>query len=190
MRAAVAVAAAALLAACSVEPASARSLVLHTLDGQSVTPLTVAAGQLRVLIFVAHDCPIANSYAPAIEQLWRELRGSEIDCLLVFCDADFDADAARRHAAEYALTIPIALDPEQRLARELGAHITPEAALLDADGLVYRGRIDDRWRGLGKDSQVAEREDLRCAIAERRAGRAVSVPRTTAIGCRLPWRDE
>ena len=42
------------------------------------------------------------------------------------------------------LDFPILLDPDQLLARQVNARVSPEAFLLASDGQVlYRGRIDD-----------------------------------------------
>jgi hypothetical protein len=172
------------LGACTDVPPS--PLPFTTLDGSAIAPLDVPPGHLRVLVFVSHDCPIANAYAPEIERLWQQLRGPAVDFLLVHCDPDLDATAARQHAREHALTLPIVLDPQQQLARAVGATVTPEAAVLTHDGVQYLGRIDDRWRGFGQDGQVAEHDDLRQAVAALRAGRSVENPRTRAIGCQLP----
>lgn len=173
-----------LFAACAAAPPG--DLAFATLDGRRLHPLLVAPGRVHVLFFVVPDCPIANAYAPAIEGLWQAVRGSEVDCVLVQCDPDLDTAAARRHAAEYRLTMPCVLDPRQQLAQAVGATRTPEVAVLTAAGLQYRGRIDDRWRGRGQDGQVPEHDDLLLAIAAVRQGLPVPQPRTEAVGCQLP----
>jgi hypothetical protein len=58
--------------------------------------------------------------------------------------------------------------------------------VLDAAGLVYRGRIDDQWSALGARAPAASRHDLRDAVAARLAGRPVAVARTESVGCLLP----
>jgi hypothetical protein len=177
-----------LLAGCAAggtEPASVATAVADV-DGARVAPLAVPAGRVHVLLFVTTDCPIANSYAPEIGALAAELRGTEVTPFLVHVAPDVDAASAKAHARAYGLELRILLDPEQRLARAVGATATPEAAVLTAAGLQYLGRIDDRWRKLGADGQVPEHRDLRDAIAAVREGRAVAQPRTEAVGCLLP----
>lgn len=175
-----------LLAGCAsggVEPAT---ITVADVDGARVAPLAVPAGRVHVLLFVTTDCPIANSYAPEISALAAELRGTEVTPFLVHVAPDVDAASAKAHARAYGLGLRILLDPEQRLARAVGATATPEAAVLTAAGVQYLGRIDDRWRRLGADGQVPGQRDLRLAIAAVRAGRAVAQPRTEVVGCLLP----
>ena len=171
-------------ASSGAEPAAATAVA--AVDGARVAPLAVPAGRVHVLLFVTTDCPIANSYAPEISSLAAELRGTEVTPFLVHVAPDVDAASAKAHARAYGLELRILLDPEQRLARAVGATATPEAAVLTAAGLQYLGRIDDRWRKLGADGQVPEHRDLRDAIAAVRAGRAVAQPRTETVGCLLP----
>jgi hypothetical protein len=97
------------------------------------------------------------------------------------------ASQAREHAAEFGLGGTILLDPRHALARAVGASITPEAAVLLANGaLAYRGRIDDQYQDLGVKRGVVTRRDLRAALTAIHAGRPVKNPRTAAVGCLLP----
>jgi mono/diheme cytochrome c family protein len=106
----------------------------------------------------------------------------------VHSDPRITADAARRHRASYRLPFPVLLDPEQRLARQIGATRTLEVAVVSAAGaVVYRGRVDDRTVDFGKSRPQAIRHDLRLALDEVLAGKAVSVPLTKAIGCAIPF---
>jgi len=168
-----------------IDAATAATAVADV-DGARVAPLAVTAGRVHVLLFVTTDCPVANSYAPEISSLAAELAGTEVTPFLVHVAPDVDAASAKAHARAYGLELRILLDPEQRLARAVGATATPEAAVLTAAGVQYLGRIDDRWRKLGADGQVPEHRDLRLAIAAVRTGRAVAQPRTEVVGCLLP----
>jgi hypothetical protein len=182
-----ALALAALLGACSARPGPDRAAAAITLDGATTRPLAVPAGRIHVLLFVTHDCPIANSYAPEIAAIARDCAAEDLRLFLVHVDPDLDAAAARAHARDYGLEgLSILLDPRHELARAIGATVTPEAAVVTAQGLQYLGRIDDRWRALGSDGQEPGHRDLRQALADLRAGRPVAVPRAPAVGCLLP----
>lgn len=89
-----------------------------------------------------------------------------------------------QHAKDFNLKAPVVLDPKHRLAKSTGATITPEAVVLMPDGqAVYRGRINDRFPKLGTDSVNARTHDLRRALLEFLAGKPVSEPQTSAVGC-------
>jgi len=52
--------------------------------------------------------------------------------------------------------------------------------------LVYRGRIDDQFAGLGKRRTVVTSHDLRDALEATLVGKPVPQPRTEAVGCPIP----
>jgi hypothetical protein len=105
---------------------------------------------------------------------------------LVHVDPDLTVEAARIHAREYELPGTVLLDPAHSLAAAVGATRTPEAAVVTAAGLQYRGRIDDQWGDLGRRAGEANRHDLRDAVAAVLGGRPVPTPRTPTVGCLLP----
>lgn len=176
---------AALLASCGAPPLP-RELAFTSLDGQACRPFDVPAGAVHVLVFVSHDCPIANSYAPELGSLSRDFARDGVRLFVVHVAPDLTEAKAREHQREYLLPDPVLLDPRQVLAKAVGAKVTPEAAVIQGGEVRYLGRIDDVWGELGARRTAASKQDLRQAVADLRAGRPVSVPRTEAIGCLLP----
>ncbi len=150
-------------------------------------PLPGAAGtKAVVLLFIARDCPVSNSYAPEIKRIIARYMTQKVAFTLVYPDPDTSLAAARRHAKDYGYICPLLLDPAHRLVRRAGATVTPEAAVFAPSGkLLYRGRIDDLYLGFGQRRFAATRHDLRDALDAVLAGRPVPVPRTQAIGCFL-----
>jgi hypothetical protein len=174
----------ALLAGCATKP---RAPQLRDLDRTLVAPRSPSEASARVLVFSMTDCPIANSYAPELASLQADYSGRGVELTLVFADLELTREQARAHAAEYGLDLPIALDPEQLLARNLGVTTTPEAVLMLPDGtLAYRGRIDDAWAARGRRRSAVRRHDLRLALDQVLAGEAIAEPRMPAVGCLLP----
>lgn len=143
------------------------------------------------MLFISRDCPIANGYAPQINRLVADYEGRGVLFVLVHPERGIDAPTARRHAEDYGLSCPIVIDGEHRLVKDTGVKITPEAALVTAGGTVaYRGRIDDRYAGIGVRRTVSRTSDLRDAIEDVLAGRPVRVPRTQAVGCLIESAPE
>jgi hypothetical protein len=150
----------------------------------------IAAGESRldVLIFIATDCPISNAYAPEIARICKEYGPQGARCELVYPDPPITDEAVRLHQNSYGLAdIHATADRDYALAKQAGATVTPEAAVLQNGRLVYRGRIDDRYVTWGKSRPQAGRRDLRRALDELIAGKAVSAPRTRAVGCYIPF---
>ncbi len=79
------------------------------------------------------------------------------------------------------------LDPKHQLVKAVGVNVTPEVAVITADGkLAYRGRIDDQYPGLGKKRLAPAQRDLRNALNDILAGKPIKAARTEAVGCSIP----
>lgn len=156
-------------------------------DGKVQTPLAVGDAKASVLFFTTTDCPIANAYAPEVAAIVNDFRDSNVRFFAVHVDPDLTAEAARSHAKEYGLTLPVLIDAKHELVAATGVTRTPEVAVVLPDGTVaYRGRIDDRFPGLGKKKQAPKQRDLRDALTAIVSGGTVPTPRTEAVGCSLP----
>ncbi len=156
-------------------------------DGQRCWPLDTRDRIGNVVIFTTVDCPIANAYAPEINQIVSDYRERPLRLYLVHVDPDVTAERAQAHAKEYGFSGPVLLDPKQELAKKLGVKVTPEALLVKAGGKVaYQGRIDDQWGDLQKKRPAPTKRDLRAAIEALLSGKPIPTAKTKAIGCDLP----
>jgi hypothetical protein len=123
--------------------------------------------------------------------LYQAFKERGVQWLVVHVDPQITSEVALQHARDYELPCPVIVDPQHRLVREAGATRTPEAAVFSPRReLLYRGRIDDRYVGLGKRRPEPTSRDLRDALEAVLAGRSVSTPRTEAIGCDIPIHTE
>ena len=167
--------------------ATSQSRIFRDLDGRDFKPLCVDKMKAHVLLFITTDCPIANSYVPEINALVKQFADAPIRFFAIQVDSELTPDAARKHAKEYGISIPVLLDVKHDLVSATGVTHTPEVAVLLPDGTIaYRGRIDDRYPSLGKKRPVAGQRDLRDAISAILAGEKVPVARTEAVGCSIP----
>lgn len=143
-----------------------------------------------VVIFASESCPIANSYIPALNSLKRDFGEAKFDYVIVHTNKSLTAEEAKNHAKEFELNWSVALDPDQAIAKSYDAKVSPEAFVVDLknSSIVYRGRIDDRFPDYGKKKPTASREDLKVALSELAAGKAISVPETKAVGCLIRRR--
>jgi thiol-disulfide isomerase/thioredoxin len=163
----------------------ALSVQIRSVDGTMVRPFE-PSGAANVLVFVATDCPVSNGYAPELQRMCRAYASKGVTCLLLYEDADVTPDAVRKHLAEYRYAdgIVAAIDTDGAAARRVGATVTPEAAVIDRTGAIrYRGRIDNQYAALGRPRRVVTAHDLQDAVEAVLAGKSVSTPTTTPIGC-------
>lgn len=152
------------------------------LDGVAREPMNPGNKVASVLIFFWQDCPISNSYVPELNRLAASQ--TNFAFYVVQVDPELTAEAARAHAREYALHLPVLLDPKHELANRVKATVTPEAVVVGKDGQVlYRGRIDDRYAALENKRAAITQHDLLAALEAIAHGNAVKERETKAIGC-------
>jgi len=86
-------------------------------------------------------------------------------------------DLARR----VGFPFPVMKDANNVMADRLGAEYTPEAFVIDREGVVrYHGRIDD-----AQNPARVRQNSLRLAIDAVLAGRDVPAPEAKAFGCTI-----
>jgi hypothetical protein len=161
---------------------------LHNLKDQPIAPLDLPKDRRAVvLIFISTDCPISNSYAPAIADLCRRFTPQRIDFYTVYEDSPLTVAAATAHHDAYGFPCDALLDPQQRLAHLAGATVTSEAVVAGPGGtLLYRGRIDDQYASVGKRRFAATTHELKDALLQVAADQLVDVPWSPAVGCAIP----
>jgi hypothetical protein len=139
-----------------------------------------------VFVFLATECPIANSYIPELNRQYESLRGGakRVDFFGVISDRVTTRATAAKHAAEFKIAFPVLFDASGELALALGPTHTPEAFVVDRGGnIAYRGRIDDLYADLDKKRTAPSTHDLADAIKAVLAGEPVAAPRTEPVGC-------
>ncbi|MBS1707715.1 MAG: redoxin family protein [Armatimonadetes bacterium] len=140
-----------------------------------------------VVVFVTVDCPIANQYQVELERQRRQFEPHGVGFFQVHVDPDVDAAVAKKHAGEFGVRAMLVLDKEHKLVKAFGASVTPQAFVLDKAGrVVYRGRIDDRYSGLGKQRDRVDHHDLRDAVQAVLAGKLPRGNETLGYGCLIP----
>ena len=140
--------------------------VVADLSGRSWTPMRPAEGtKANVLYFVVDGCPVANQFAPEMSRIARDYADKGVAFLLVQVDPDVSSAQAAASSKELSLDLPIVLDGKQDLVARTGAKISPEAAVVAADGsIAYCGRIDDRFGKLGRQRPEPATRDLLAAL--------------------------
>jgi thiol-disulfide isomerase/thioredoxin len=167
-----------LAAGCRVTQASA-----FDLSGNLVDPLKLAAGKSVVLVFVRTDCPVANRYAPTIQNLSTKY-DRRAAFWLVYPSRAESAEDIRKHDDQFGYKIPALRDPLHVLVKESQVQITPEAAVFDANRkLVYHGRIDNLYVDFVRARSAATTHDLDNAIQATIDGQALTAEAKPGVGC-------
>jgi thiol-disulfide isomerase/thioredoxin len=157
--------------------AQAPQLKLTDLDGK---PVTIAADRPTVILFVSTKCPVSNAYNERMIALHRDY-SSRVNMVFVNSNDNEPPAEIRQHAAEVGFRFSVYKDPGNLTADAFGAQLTPEAFVVDKNGIVrYHGAIDDQ-RNLARVRVTG----LRTALDAVLAGRPVELERTKAFGCTI-----
>lgn len=158
------------------------------LEGRAVDPLRVPAdSRAHVLVFTTTDCPISNRYAPEIARLAAAYTARGVRFWVVYPVPGDTPDKIRTHVSQFGLDLPIARDTRAALVKRTGVTVTPEVAVIDRQGgVVYRGRVDDRYVDFGVDRPAPTTRDLDMALTSLLAGKPIEPKTTRAVGCFLP----
>lgn len=177
---------------CTVLPARSRDLdAPHRIDdGRAVDPFVGAAGSLGAVVFLSHECPIANAMAPDLIALAAHAKARGVDFYAVHVGGWTDGPTLRAHAAEYGLrdAMTVLVDRDLRTVRALGATITPEGAVFRRDGAggferLYLGRVNDLYAAIGRRRARPIMHDLADAIDAAASGKTIASPMHPAVGC-------
>lgn len=146
--------------------------------------IPTAGAKATVLVFVGVDCPIANRMAPEIARIAKDYGPRGAETILVYPDASLKPVQVTAHLKSFAMPVSAVIDGSLKLVRAVHASVTPQAVILDPEGVVrYTGRINDLYEEHGKIKPKPKRNDLRVALDELLAGKPISKPVTPVIGC-------
>ncbi len=136
-------------------------------------------GKTAVVTFISARCPISKMYQDRIRAVADEYAKQGVAFLAINANADELIAEVRAHAEQNKLNFTILKDDGNVVADAYAAERTPTVYVVDKDGVLrYQGRIDN-----SQNERLVKRNDLREALNELLAGKAVSVAETKAMGC-------
>ncbi len=147
--------------------------------------------KINVFAFVAEDCPISIFMAASLKSV-AEMHDSKVNFYLVFPFATSTSKTALEFKSKNTLSnFTVKVDKNQRLTKKLGATITPEVVITDADEtILYRGRINDAYLQPGKRKHIYSSNDLADALNNITNGREIAAPWKLAVGCYITPENE
>jgi peroxiredoxin len=150
-------------------------------DGKEHSLKSLAGSKGVVILFIATKCPVSNAYNDRMQKLAQDYKAKGINVVGINANNTEPAAEVKSHAGEKGLTFTILKDEGNKIADRLGATRTPEAYVLDTSmKLVYHGRIDNSQKVEGITAN-----DLRDALDEMLAGKAVTKTGGAAFGCTI-----
>jgi hypothetical protein len=143
------------------------------------------APRATVYVFLAETCPISQAATLPLRELHSQYGAKGVRFVGVFPAREASAATMATFAKTYQLAFPLQADAGHQLTKKLHARVTPEAVVVGPDGrtVLYQGRLNDAYAGLGQHRTITSHHELADALAAVTAGRPVLVPRTEPVGC-------
>lgn len=139
------------------------------------------------VLFISHECPYVRLYLERLKQIQADFSTKNFTIIGINANhtdkktSEF-IEEMKEFAKEHQLNFPYLRDNNQDVAHGFDAETTPEAFLLDSQGILrYRGAIDDH----PPSTAEVETPYLRQGIISLLKGREIEVKKTTAVGSRL-----
>jgi thiol-disulfide isomerase/thioredoxin len=171
-----------------------KELDLRDASGRVHTVAEWSGRPAGVLVFLAPDCPVSREYLDVLERLARKFEPHGMRFLGIDPAPVATPEAIVERWAGWRASFPILFDPQRRVVRQTGVRVTPEAVVVLPDGqVVYRGRIDDRYRADGQKLNRPTRSELEAALEAILADELPVVAEAAAHGTPispLPREDE
>ena len=143
---------------------------------------------IHVFAFVAEACPISIYMAGALSEI-AQLYYSKVDFNLVFPLKSSNKKTADLFKTKNKLPLyNIVVDKEQTISKRLGATVTPEVIITDAENkIIYQGRINDAYSEPGKRRHIYSSNDLNAALEAITEGKEFPKPWKKAVGCYITY---
>ena len=158
--------------------------VVDTAGGQHRIGVSAGTPRPSVLVFLDTICPVTTRYVPVLNELHRRAQAGGVSLYGVLSNPDVTWGEAADFARAFEVRFPVIMDSSGDLARRLGPRVTSEVfAVSTANRLVYRGRVNDRFAGIGRARPQVASHDLRDVIDALARGSSIEPYETEAVGC-------
>ncbi len=169
----------------------ALTFALTATDGTPHTLSDIQGERGTLIVFICNHCPYVLASVDRMVRDMGQLMDMGIGCAAI-CSNDADQypqdsfENMGRFAREHQFTFPYLHDETQAVARDYGAHCTPDFfGFNNSLELQYRGRLDsNRVNHIDPDAP-RELVDAMTMIAETGKGPETQFP---SMGCTIKWK--
>lgn len=145
-----------------------------------------AADSIAVYIFLSETCPICQNQTLTLRQIHEDYSGKGVSFYGVFPNQEFSSnESIQKFGRKYKLNFELKKDEEQKLTKQFSASVTPEVVVVNnaSSEILYRGKVDNGFEGIGKKRTVITENYLRDALESIVQRKPVIVKMTEPVGC-------
>jgi thiol-disulfide isomerase/thioredoxin len=153
---------------------------------------TSYSDSITVNFFLLDECRICQYYGPLLGELYDNYHSDEINFAGYF--PNFSSKRAQIAEFKASNKIPFELktDYYKKRSKKYNLEVLPSVVIYDeiAEKVLYTGRIDNRFYGVGRQRQVTSSHDLVEALDAIVNKQTISNNSTQAVGCFINFADE
>lgn len=165
--------------------------LIDTISDKYISLQQIKSDKATVVMFICNHCPYVKNMQEQLVQFAKDYQRQGVNIVAINSnDAEhYPEDAPDKMLAtakEFGYTFPYLYDETQEIAKAYEAACTPDFYIFDKDlKCVYRGQFDDSRPGNGV---AVTGKDMRAALDEILAGKAVSAKQVPSLGCNIKWK--
>lgn len=175
-----------LLLAANLADVTVPALSLESTDGQPRdVKAEVAKAPFTVFTFFSRKCPCVKAHDAVFKKLHEEFSARGVQFFVVDSEVGASLDADRPEVEKRGYPMPMLIDAEAKLSRELGVNFASTTVIVDREGHVrFRGGMDS-----ARHEPTAETTPyLRDALTAVLGGTSPPVTEPKTLGCYLKRR--
>jgi len=181
---------------------AAPDFTLKGVDGKTYSLADFKSAPVLMVVFLSNHCPYSHAAETRLLPLANEYRNKGLAVIAINPNSPEGVDVSELgyskyndsyeemilYAKEQKFPFPYVYDGDtQQIAKAYGCLATPHVFLFDANRkLRYVGRVDDSRFA---DPATVKSFDARNAVVEMLAGKPVTTPKTTVMGCSTKWNS-
>ena len=178
---------------------------LKGVDGKmySLADFPASKAPVLMVVFLSNHCPYSHAAETRLIPLAKEFAAKGLAVVAInpnspegvavtelgYSKYNDSYEEMILYAKEQGFPFPYVYDGDaQQIAKDYGCLATPHVFLFDAQRkLRYVGRVDD---SRFEDVKTVKSFDARNAVVEMLAGKPVTAPKTTVVGCSTKWNSK
>ncbi|MBN1417040.1 MAG: redoxin domain-containing protein [Bacteroidales bacterium] len=173
---------------------------LPGIDGKTYSLTDFKSAKILMVVFLSNHCPYSHAAETRLIPMAKEFKSLGLEVVAInpnnpeniridelgYSKYNDSFEEMKLYAEESGFPFPYLYDGEYQVtAKSYGCLATPHVFLFDRDRkLRYVGRVDD---SRFQDPSTVTSTDARNAILEMLAGKPVTTPKTTVMGCSTKW---
>lgn len=165
--------------------------LIDTISDKYISLQQIKSDKATVIMFICNHCPYVKNMQEQLVQFAKDYQKHGVSIVAINSNdvehyPEDAPDKMQATAKEFGYTFPYLYDATQEVAKAYEAACTPDFYIFDKDlKCVYRGQFDDSRPGNGV---AVTGKDIRAALDDILAGKAVSAEQVPSLGCNIKWK--